>query len=310
MSIPIIIVHTGDSFYLEPVLRQARLFNPTNPIYLLSDESTNHYDYVEHINVLDYYALAEDFKKVYVHMSPNPYGYEIFCFLRWFIILDFVKKHNIDHFLCLDSDVLLYCNVDQVFSKWLDYDMAVCQSNGPQYTLFNKNTLNQFCNYILSYYTDKDKFEQVKEWYKQIKFGGICDMTFIKYYAQSSGVHTFDTATIVDNSCFDISLQESQGFEKKGRVKMIYWEKGLPYGKQIETGKLIRFNGLHFQGGVKHRMNKYVYRAEKLSFAGNVWDSVKWGLNSKRLMSRIKEVKKIISNKKLLTYFIKRRLHR
>ena len=188
--------------------------------------------------------------------------------------------------------------------------MAICQPHSPQYTLFNRNSLEQFCDYILSYYSDIDKFEQVKEWYKQIKYGGICDMTFFKYYTQCPRVHAFDTATIVDDSCFDISLQVSQGFEMNGRVKKIYWEKGLPYGKLLETGKLIRFNGLHFQGGVKHRMNKYIYYAEKRSRTSDACDSIKWTLNPQRLMTRIKEVKKIISNKKLLTYFIQKRLHR
>lgn len=310
MSIPIIIVHTGDSFYLEPVLRQARLFNPTNPIYLISDDSTNHYDFVDHINISDYYTSAEKFKKVYVHMSPNPYGYELFCFLRWYIIWDFVRKNNIDHFLCLDSDVLLYCNVDKVFSKWANYDMTVCHPNGPQYTLFNEHSLKQFCDYIMSYYTEKEKVEEVREWYSAIKYGGICDMTFFKYYNQRPDVRAFDTSNLVDDSCFDINLQLSQGFEMKSRLKRIYWKEGIPYGKQIETGKLIRFNALHFQGGVKHRLNTYLYYAEKRSLVKVAWESIKWTLNPKRIESRFNEVKKIITNKHLLINFLKKKFHK
>ena len=70
-NLPIIIVHTGDSFYLEPALRQARKFNPNNPIYLISDESTNHYDFIEHVNITDYMSSAEKLAEVYVHMSIN-----------------------------------------------------------------------------------------------------------------------------------------------------------------------------------------------------------------------------------------------
>ena len=228
-SIPIIIVHTGDSFYLEPVLQQVRLFNPDNDIYLISDESTNHYEFVSHVKISNYYTKAEEFKRHYKHMSPNPYGYELFCFQRWFIIQDFAEKNNLNHFLCLDSDVLIYCAIDSVFQKWLNSDITICQPNGPQYTLFNRKSLQQFCNFMLSHYTQHEKYEQLKQWYSLIAFGGICDMTFIKYYAQTPTIHVVDTSEIFDASCFDVNMQSQQGFEIQGRIKKIYWKDGLPY---------------------------------------------------------------------------------
>ena len=42
INIPIIIVHTGDSFYLGEVIRHAHLFNPENTIYLISNNATKH----------------------------------------------------------------------------------------------------------------------------------------------------------------------------------------------------------------------------------------------------------------------------
>ena len=206
VKIPIILVHTGDSFYLEPALRQARKSNPESHIYLISDESTNHYDFIEHVNISDYMASAEQFEKVYVHLSINPYHYELFCLQRWFIILEFVKKNNILHFLCIDSDVMLYCSVDEVFGKWIDYDMATCQIIGPQYTLFSQDSLKRFCEYIYAHYADKQGLEEVKSWHTK---GAISDMNFFRDYSEKPNIRIFNTAQVVDGACFDYNMKIS-----------------------------------------------------------------------------------------------------
>ncbi len=303
MEIPIILVHTGDSFYLEPVLRQARTFNPDSHIYLISDASTIHYDYVEHVDISEYSALADKFKEVYVHMSINPYHYELFCFQRWFVILDFVKKHNIVHFLCIDSDVMLYCNVEDTFQKWLGYDMVTCLTVGPQYTLFHKESLEKFCSYILSHYTEENQFSEVKEWHKH---RGISDMTFFLYYSKLPSVSIFDSATIVDKSCFDCSLKIPQGFEMQGRLKKIYWIHGLPYCKLLKTNELVRLNAFHLQGGVKHRLNRYIY--QDLPFSKRMWKNICWFFNPLRIKSRWGELRKILSNRRMFFYFIRSRV--
>jgi len=299
--IPLIIVHTGDSFYLEPVLRQLRKFNPDSRIYLISDESTNHYDFIEHVNISDYYSLAEQFRQIYVHMSINPYNYELFCFLRWFIILDFVTKQGIDHFLCIDSDVMLYCNVDEVFGQLTDYDMTMCLFEGPQYSLFSKDSLQQFCDYIFSHYSEKEKFEEVKKW--NVAHGGVSDMRFFTYFSQLPGVRVYNTGQIADGACFDFNMKIPQGFEMQGRVKKIYWKNGLPYAKEMKTQELIRLNALHFQGGIKHQLNKYLYR--NLPLFERIGKNILWFINPKRLKSRFFELKKIISNKEMFVYFIR-----
>lgn len=303
-NIPIIIVHTGDSFYLEPMLRQARKCNPNSPIYLISDQSTNHYDFVEHIDISNYFSRAENFIKVYVHLSINPYGYELFCFLRWFIILDFVTKNQIDHFLCMDSDVMLYCDVDEVFGKWIGYDMTMCLFEGPQYSLFNKESLNTFCDYIYTHYADNEEFEEVNKW--NVTHGGVSDMRFFTYFSQLPGIKVFNTGQVVDGTCFDFNMKVPQGFEMHRGLKRIYWREGLPYGKEISSGEYVRFNALHFQGGVKHKLNQYLYR--DLPFVQRCWKNLLWLTNPKRLKSRFFELKKILSNKEMFVYFIRMRV--
>ena len=109
--LPIIFVHTGNSNIISYALNQARKFNPDSEIILLGDESNSWVQKhgFRHFNVSDYYGMAEKFNDVYVHMSPNPIGYERFCFQRWMVIKEFLDScEEIDRFVYLDTDVLLY----------------------------------------------------------------------------------------------------------------------------------------------------------------------------------------------------------
>ena len=89
--LPIIIVHCGNSFYLEPILRQNRYFNPDNRICLISDKSTSRIAHAEHFLIDDYMSSAKEFQKIYRHYSVNTVAFELFCFQRWFCVLDFIK---------------------------------------------------------------------------------------------------------------------------------------------------------------------------------------------------------------------------
>ena len=57
--LPIIIVHCSNSFYLEPILRQNRYFNPDNRICLISDKSTSRIAHAEHFLIDDYMSSAK-----------------------------------------------------------------------------------------------------------------------------------------------------------------------------------------------------------------------------------------------------------
>src|SRR4051812_6632114 len=113
MGIPIIFVHKGDSFYLNFSLPQAHLSNPGSPIYLITDTKERKYDFVNYVDIADYHKKADQFEKIYRHMSTNHYENELFCFQRWFVIEEFCKKNAISGFLYIDSDILLFCKTDE-----------------------------------------------------------------------------------------------------------------------------------------------------------------------------------------------------
>lgn len=306
-NIPIIIVHRGNSFYLEPVLRQIRLFNPESRICLISDSSTNKYDFIEHHDINQYMTGANEFSKIYVHMSINPFDYELFCFQRWFIIRDFIRLHRMSYFLCLDSDVLLYCNVDEIFSKYISFDFTVCKEMGPCFSSFNNFSIEKLCDYMSYLYTDNQAFKRLEHFYENLVDGGVCDMTALAWYQKDISENVLDLIYPIENTCFDGNISDSMGFEMEKGKKKIYWNGDLPYGKYLKDGSFVQFYGLHLQGGAKHSMYKYLLSGNKkheISF----WNVLKWNISLDRLKVRLKEVKKMFSSYTMLRMIVVRKI--
>lgn len=311
MNISILIVHLGNTFYLAPVLRQLRLFNPTSRICLISDESTTIYDFVEHYDINLYSDGLRRFEDIYKHMSSNPYKYELFCFQRWFVINDFVKAHQIQDFLCLDSDVLFYSNVDDIFKRYIGYDFTICNKLGPGCSLFNAHSIKSFCDYMTSMYTSSSCLNKMNNLYKEItekkQLGGICDMTAFIWYQENVDCHVVDIAIPVDGACFDGCITWPVGFEMENGLKKIYWKDNLPYGKLVSDNSFIQFYCLHFQGRSKYSLYKFLVDNNKIHHSG-FWYTLKWVLSKDILKARLKGIKKAIDNPQLLKNFIKAKL--
>ena len=311
MNIPIIIVHRGDTFYLKLVLEQIRLFNPHTRICLISDASTDKYCFVEHYNIDDYSKGADAFKMAYIHMSSNPYDYELICFQRWFCIRDFVKTQKIENFLCMDSDVLLYCNIDEVMQQYISYDFTTCNKQGPGCALFNISSISDFCEYMMSMYTEDILLNKMKSMYQEIidnkQLGGVCDMVAFVWFQDNTKCNVIDIAIPTNGTCFDGCITWGQGFEMEDGKKMVYWIDNLPYGKLMNDQSLVRFYCLHFQGRSKYSMYKYIVDEHKVHHSG-FWYNLKWSLSKEILGARLKGIKKAIHNPQMIVNFVKAKL--
>lgn len=309
--LPIIFVHTGNSNIISYALNQARKFNPESEIILLGDESNR---WVErqgfrHFNTSDFFGMAERFDGAYVHMSPNPVGYERFCFQRWMVIKEFLNScEDIDRFVYLDTDVLLYCNVTDYCEKYLDgIDITVCKDQGPQYTFLTKESISELADYMLDSYSDPVKLEKIKNYYQDYfvngkHYGGICDMTLFEWFAKSKNY--FDTNQIIDNGLFDNSVNRAEGLLTKKGIKKIIIRNEKAYGLK-ENHEEVTFYGLHFQGKAKWYMYKYYagdpskvrskiksFAAEKVFFIKvRLWSLV-GKLKLKKLFKRIFNITK------------------
>lgn len=261
-DIPLIFVHKGDASYLQYVLTHNKAFNKDADIHLLGDAKNINHANVKHHQIADYFKSAGEFANIYKHMSTNSYEFELFCFQRWFIINEFAQSQGLENFLCLDSDVLLYCNVRDVFNHFIEYDFTISQGHSPHFSLFNTRSLNNFCNYLTELYTKPEYIERFTSIFEKFtqeqRPGGICDMYAFSLYPEDISNNVKDISEPLEKFYFDSNFNEPDGFETSGGLKKIYWKDSLPFAKYTETGSYVRLFGLHFQGAVKWKLHKYV----------------------------------------------------
>ena len=135
--INIIIAHKGNPFYLKYVLDQCKSSNPNANVILLGDKSNNKYPFIKHAMLSDYFQGASEFAEKYRHMNTTPFEFELFCYQRWFAIYEYMLEQNLKDVWCMDSDVLLYCNIEEIMQKYISYDFTTCNKQGPGSALFN-----------------------------------------------------------------------------------------------------------------------------------------------------------------------------
>lgn len=270
-NISIIFIHLGNSDYLQSSLNLVHETNPDVNIILIGDESNDHFDFVKHYNVADYFNSAKELSSVYQHFSCNPVNFEIFCIQRWFILLDFIKSNNIEIFFYADSDVLIFSNLSDEWLKFVNFSFTLSEGSCGHNSFWNSSdSLKKFCDFIMDVYCGKDKvnYKEIvkfgKDYMLRCNAGGVCDMTFFKFYKKKYPEIVGETAIVIDGSTYDdnFSSNSQGGVQYKTTIfgaKRIHWRSGMPYVKDIQ-GRFIKFNTLHLQGNKKRYINRAYHR--------------------------------------------------
>src|ERR1700683_5088106 len=95
-SIPIVFLNYQLPPWLVYTLGQAKLANLQSPVVLIGDETNNVVNFISHVKIGSYWQRSAQLQPLYRHLSPNPPGWEFFCFARWFVLLEFMKTHNLE----------------------------------------------------------------------------------------------------------------------------------------------------------------------------------------------------------------------
>ena len=253
--LPIVFMHYGNSNYLPFTIGQAKLASLTSPIVLIGDQTNNVLPFITHVDMNRYSRQAVEFQKVYRHLSPNGFPYELFCFLRWFLLRDFMLEHGLKHIIHLDSDVLLYTDVNNERQNWKDFDLSlvngVCAGN-----MFVNGTrgLEDLCQVIWDMYAGpgaQDKLDAIYAQRRQFN-GAVSDMVALKSLYDSNRDRIAEMSGIQpDNTYWDANMHMDEGFDMCGPLKRVRFINNHPYCHHIDSDRDIRFKGLHFQGVAK-----------------------------------------------------------
>jgi len=280
---PIIFIHVGHSNYesnpehLQYVLKQARKTNPNSTIHLIGDNENNKYNFIKHHDVNNYLYNkdAQNFKKIYKHLSRSPYDSSLFVFQSWIILRDFLIEQGINKCLLIDTDIMLFADINKEFNKFKNYDFTISFNQSPHSIFFNnQKSLIDFCQFLIDIYSGKNKegYSKIKQHYSNLKIsnklgGNVCDMTIFNLYRLKNCGKIGETTEIINNSTYDnninCSLDYKNNYKTRFGAKKIYWINGLPYCKLLKNGKKIKFNTLHCQGSSKKYI-KRIYQQKQL----------------------------------------------
>lgn len=267
-GIPIFFIQVGDFYnisakkYLDIAILQASLASPNSPIILISDTERIVPEGVIQVNIKKYEsAEIKKFKKLYINLSVNRNDYEIFCFLRWFYIKNYVEEQKIDYFCVFDSDILLFSPVEVFAAEFAGYKAG----NWVWANYFSDiSVLNDFCNHILSIYNRKNIEQFINEKYKLYNQGKkiqVSDMIVLFEFCKENPVFIDFNSKIEKGYDNNINNIGDRLFIYDDHVKRLTIGKGgIPTGYRTRDGAEVPFHFLHFQGPAKQLMEHYAWK--------------------------------------------------
>lgn len=284
-NIPVIFTHYGDWSVVDVAIQQAQRRN--SRVILLGDRPretciTEYYRAQEYTTNDEYVSR---FTVAYQHMHTNPNEkHRLYCYLRWFYILSFMEKHSIQRVFVADSDLMLYADVAQIANAWGDYEiLLVVPLNQVEYrwsvsahaSYWSYRGLRLFCDFMLQAYTEDTILQQLQEKWQHHQDtktpGGICIMTMLYLFKLQYPELVGNLLCPVETPwhAFDLSINTSENMllneyethvvpeAVHGQFKQITWIDQQPYGNNLRLQCPVRFDGIHFQGGVKDAMQDY-----------------------------------------------------
>ena len=180
-----------------------------------------------------------------------------------------MKNKKLNSIFYIDSDVLLYINVEEEYEKFKQFDMTLLHRCAPVSSYFNDLSIHNFCKFLLNTYENKNSyaFEKIASHFfirqKHNLPGGVCDMTLFEYFHYHSDIgggpgKVGEMMTILNDSTYDHNINvEDQYFSFKNGIKEFKFIENIPYCYSNKLKKYIKFNSIHFNSGAKILMKDY-----------------------------------------------------
>lgn len=256
----IVIIHMGFAKYLIYVLRQIKITNPNSEIFLISDKENKKYSkYSTFVDISKIQSLeSKSFKENYIHLGKSSPNYEMFCMLRWIILRDFMREYNIKECLHIDSDILIFSDLNKALNPFSNYKISLAHNLALTMHIKDIEILDEFSKYLLFKYTNENELNKLKDMYYKTDrvnngvAGSISDMDISREFFSSVKEPIGDLSEIVNDSIFDSAIVYGEPeFEmlKKGKYKLkkIFFENKIPFCNYVLNGenKKIKFHSLH-----------------------------------------------------------------
>jgi len=275
----IVFIHKGYNWYLPYVLYQAKYASPNSDIVLIGDILRFKGIQVEFLDNLQGNDIYQ-FKRDYSHMSTLSEQSELFCWSRWFYLLNYMRKYKVRSVLYLDSDVLLYSSIEEIKSAYSDLTWE-CGLSIPRedsssmwwwsvsghISYWTIDCLEDFCRIIINSFHNQEYLKQYRrkwDWHlsKQMP-GGICDMTALYLFWKDNKNRIINLAKSHKSNVFDHSINLASNsatdrYVAESGIKKVKFVNRRPFFfRADEAGKLDRVHALHLQGDAKRFIRRF-----------------------------------------------------
>ncbi|ACN82865.1 hypothetical protein [Brachyspira hyodysenteriae] len=258
----IVIIHTGFAKYLVYTLRKIKETNKNANVFLISDREYK--EYSKYSTFVDVEKVKKEesinFQNKYIHLGKSNPNYEMFCMQRWIILKDFMKEYNLTECFHIDSDILLFSDLNEALKPFLKYDVSLAHNLALTMYIKDIKVLEEFSKYLLFKYTDEKEINKLKSMYYDDPnrvnngvAGSISDMDLSREFFSNYQLPIGDLSEIENDSIFDSAIvygapQFEMLKKNKYEMKKIFFENDIPFCNyhNDNINKKIRFHSLHF----------------------------------------------------------------
>jgi hypothetical protein len=276
----IVFIHNGNSWYLPYALNQATSVNGHSDVVLIGNCNVH-----EKFHFVALESLAnrnsDTFRSRYHHMSDNKHEFELFCWLRWFFLLEYMRTEHVQSVLHLDSDVLLCSSVDEIERNYSnttadcaflipkqDHNSFMWCATG-HISFWTIDLLEQFCAFCLNSLWQseyQELYEQKWNWHLTNREpGGICDMTTLYLFWREREARITNLAMNHNGNVFDMLISsgfnycEDEYVTGSGKKEIRFINRQPHLLRNDGTRNPVRVHALHFQGAAKQDIPYYYF---------------------------------------------------
>ena len=250
-------------------LAQARRSNPQSDIILIGD-AAHGYEFAHHDYILNYFTMAEEFAGIYKHVAKDArFDFILFCFQRWFVLLEFMSAFGLESCVHIDPDVMLYTDVTawSLGHRYFDFRLSAHPNfgvSGHYNFIGSRLALEKYCDYVLETYSKPPRQKTAASRMRRAVWGkGAGYITDMDAFAEvrDAGICSFENLSMVANgSVWDANINSPDRFEFDRGMKSMYWIGEHAYCRAMNTEAPVRFHALHFNARAKKYMRNAFHK--------------------------------------------------
>jgi hypothetical protein len=273
---PILFIHYGDASYLRHTIRAAQTSNPEKRLVFLGDESNRHLARlgVEHhvFNDFNYGPEIERFNRVFQLIKGENHTYRKlhgadhwtrFVFLRWFLILNFLRREKIDRFWTFDSDTLILAPLASREPRFSDLDCTEqCVAQCMNGYVSGQQVVSGYIEKINELFERPDYLEQQRAVLRKKPGLAFTEMNAYVAYREETSLKSVHLAKAIAGEAFDDAMCFTDCYERhpqkvKDRLvikNLLLDPKAGVFVKELPSGENVRLLTLNLSW-----MPDYIY---------------------------------------------------